>query len=303
MEKIEKTLLLGSSGQIGSNLKKELKSISKQVKCLSKNELDLEKLNSIKKTLDKIKPNLIINAAAYTKVDEAENKKKKCFKINVLSTKELANWSYKNDCFLLHYSTVYIFDGKKIKPWKEEDRPNPINYYGKSKLEAEKKIILSKCNYLILRLNWIYNEKGENFPKKIIKIIKKKNEIFLVNNQIGTPNDAEFISNITVKILKKIFVNKINPKILNISARGKTNYFIFAKKILENLKVKLKKIKLTPINSNKYRKIYSEKKKAERPLNSLLNIKKLEKFLNLKMPGWESIFEKKINKIIKKYSK
>ena len=160
--------------------------------------------------------------------------KKKCFKINVSSTKEISKWAFKNKCFLVHYSTVYIFDGKKKKPWNEKDKAKPINYYGKSKLEAEKKIILSKCNYLILRLNWIYNEKGENFPKKIIKIIKKKNNIFLVNNQIGTPNDAEFISNITVKILKKIFINKINPKILNISARGKTNYFIFAKKILEN---------------------------------------------------------------------
>ena len=139
MEKIEKILLLGSSGQIGSNIKRKLKLISKQVKCLSKKKLNLEKLNSIKKTLDGIKPNLIINAAGYTEVDEAENHKKKCYKINVLSTKELASWSYKNNCFLVHYSTVYIFDGKKIKPWKENDTPNPINYYGKSKLVAEKK--------------------------------------------------------------------------------------------------------------------------------------------------------------------
>ena len=302
MEKIEKILLLGSSGQIGSNTKRKLKLISKQVKCLSKKKLNLEKLNSIKETLDKIKPNLIINAAGYTKVDEAENHKKECYKINVSSTKQLASWSYKNNCFLVHYSTVYIFDGKKTKPWKENDKPNPINYYGKSKLDAERKITTSKCNYLILRLNWIYNEKGENFPKKIIKIIKKKREVYLVNNQVGTPNDAEFISNITIKILKKIIVSKINPKILNLSARGKVNYFDFAKKILKHSKEKLKKIKLTPTNSKEYRKIYSEKKTVERPLNSLLDIRKLEKFINLKMPDWERIFEKKINKIIGKYN-
>ena len=115
MEKIEKILLLGSSGQIGSNIKRKLKLISKQVKCLSKKKLNLEKLNSIKETLDRIKPNLIINAAGYTKVDEAENHKKECYKINVSSTKQLASWSYKNNCFLVHYSTVYIFDGKKNK--------------------------------------------------------------------------------------------------------------------------------------------------------------------------------------------
>ena len=113
MEKINKIILLGHSGQIGSNIKKNLKIISKQVKCLSKKELNLEKLSSIKTKLDTFKPNLIINASGFTKVDEAEKYKKKCFIINVSSTKEIADWAFKNKCFLVHYSTVYIFDGKK----------------------------------------------------------------------------------------------------------------------------------------------------------------------------------------------
>ena len=303
MEKINKIILLGQSGQIGSNLKKRLKRISKQVKCLSKKELNLEKLSSIKTKLSKFKPNLIINASGFTKVDEAEKNKKKCFKINVSSTKEIADWTFKNKCFLVHYSTVYIFDGKKKKPWSEKDKAKPINYYGKCKLEAEKKIISSKCNYLILRLNWIYNAKGENFPKKIIRIIKKKKKIFLVNNQIGTPNDAEFISVITVKILKKILRKKINPKILNLSARGSINYFDLAGKILKNSQGKLKKVNLIPINSNTYTKINTKQKIAERPLNSLLNITKLERFLNTQMPDWENIFIKKIPTLIKNYKK
>ena len=168
MEKINKIILLGQSGQIGSNLKKKIKSIGKNIRCLSKKDLNLEKLSLIKTKLDTFKPNLIINASAFTKVDEAEKDKKKCFKINVSSTKEIAKWAFKNKCFLVHYSTVYIFDGKKRKPWNEKDKAKPINYYGKCKLEAEKEIISSKCNYLILRLNWIYDEKGENFPKKIM---------------------------------------------------------------------------------------------------------------------------------------
>ena len=303
MEKINKIILLGQSGQIGSNLKKRLKKISKQVKCLSKKELNLEKLSSIKTKLDTFKPNLIINASGFTKVDEAEKDRKKCFKINVSSTKEIADWTFKNKCFLVHYSTVYIFDGKKKEPWNEKDKARPINYYGKCKLEAEKEIISSKCSYLILRLNWIYNEKGENFPKKIIRIIKKKKKIFLVNNQIGTPNDAEFISRITVKILKTIIQNKINPKLLNLSARGSINYFDLAEKILENSQGKLKKVKLIPINANMYTKINTKQKVAERPLNSLLNITKLEKFLNAKMPDWENAFIKKIPTLLKNYKK
>ena len=303
MEKINKIILLGHSGQIGSNLKKRLKRISEQVKCLSKKELNLEKLNSIKTKLSLFKPNLIINASGFTKVDEAEKNKKKCFKINVSSTKEIANWAFKNKCFLVHYSTVYIFDGKKRKPWNEKDKAKPINYYGKCKLEAEKEIISSKCDYLILRLNWVYNEKGENFPKKIIRIIKKKKKIFLVNNQTGTPNDAEFVSVMTVKILKTIIQSKINPKILNLSARGSTNYFDLAKKILENSQGKLKEVELIPINSSIYTKIKEKQNVAERPLNSLLNITKLEKFLNTKMPDWESVFIKKIPTLIRNYKK
>lgn len=303
MEKVNKILLLGSSGQIGSNLKKKLKLITKKVKILSKRELNLENLNSIKKVLDKIQPNLIINAAGYTKVDEAEKKKDKCFKINTLSTNEIAKWCYKNDCFLVHYSTVYIFDGKKKKPWKEGDKTKPKNFYGKTKLKGEVKIIKSKCNYLILRLNWIYNNHGENFPKKIIKKIKENKKIFLVNNQIGTPNHAGFISDISINIIKKVIIDKKNPKILNVSARGKANYYDFAKKIYEKLKNKYKDCSLTSINSEDYKKISSNKKTAERPLNSLLDITKLENFLKLKMPYWDDVLEKRINAIIKKYTK
>ena len=303
MEKVNKILLLGSSGQIGSNLKKKLKLITKKVKILSKRELNLENLNSIKKVLDKIQPNLIINAAGYTKVDEAEKKKDKCFKINTLSTNEIAKWCYKNDCFLVHYSTVYIFDGKKKKPWKEGDKTKPKNFYGKTKLKVDVKIIKSKCNYLILRLNWIYNNHGENFPKKIIKKIKENKKIFLVNNQIGTPNHAGFISDISINIIKKIIIDKKNPKILNVSARGKANYYDFAKKIYEKLKNKYKDCSLTSINSEDYKKISSNKKTAERPLNSLLDITKLENFLKLKMPYWDDVLEKRISTIIKKYTK
>ena len=193
MEKIGKILLIGSSGQIGSTIKGKLKKISKNTKCLFRKDLDLKNSKSIEKVLNKINPKLIINAAAYTKVDEAERHKKLCYKINALAPKKIAQWCYKNNAFLVYYSTDYIFSGKNNNnAWKENDKPKPINFYGQSKLEGEKLIISSKCNYLILRVNWLYADKGENFPKKIIKKILKEKKIFIVNDQIGTPNHAEF---------------------------------------------------------------------------------------------------------------
>ena len=168
MEKIDNVLLIGSSGQIGSNIKNNLKKISKKTYCPLRKDFNLENLKSIDKFLNKIKPKLVINAAAYTKVDDAEKNKKICYKINALAPKKIAQWCHKNNAFLVYYSTDYIFSGKNNNnAWKENDKPKPINFYGQSKLEGEKLIISSKCNYLILRVNWLYADKGENFPKKI----------------------------------------------------------------------------------------------------------------------------------------
>ena len=295
MKKI-KILLIGKNGQIGSSIKKRLSKVNKNITCWSKKELNLENLLSVQKKLNKIKPEIIINAAAYTKVEDAEKNKNLCYKINSLSTKKIAEWAYKNNSFLVYYSTDYVFSSKNNKPYKENDKTKPINVYGKSKLAGEKNIISSKCKYLILRISWVYADKGENFPKKIIKKIRNENEVLVVKDQIGTPNHADFISEITLKIIQKIIKKPYtNPKVLNLSARGYTSYYNLAKKIYEKLKKKYKNCKITPISTNELLG------KIKRPLNSKLNVSKLEKFLNTKLPDWELIFNKNINKIIKNY--
>jgi len=256
----------------------------------------LENLLSIEKKLNRIKPEIIINAAAYTKVEDAEKNKNLCYKINSLSTKKIAQWSYKNNSLLIYYSTDYVFSGKNKKSYKENDKTKPINVYGKSKLAGEKNIISSKCKYLILRVSWVYADKGENFPKKIIKKIRNENEVPVVKDQIGTPNHADFISEITLKIIQRIIKKPYtNPKVLNLSAKGYVSYYNLAKKIYEKLKKKYKNCKITPIYTNELIT------KIKRPLNSKLNVSKLEKFLNTKLPDWELIFNKNINKIIKYY--
>ena len=142
----------------------------------------------------------------------------------------------------------------------------------------------------------MYNEKGENFPKKIIKKIRNENEVPVVKDQIGTPNHADFISEITLKIIQRIIKKPYtNPKVLNLSAKGYVSYYNLAKKIYEKLKKKYKNCKITPIYTNELIT------KIKRPLNSKLNVSKLEKFLNTKLPDWELIFNKNINKIIKYY--
>ena len=299
----KKVLLIGKNGQIGNFLKKNLKLLNNIiVKSLSRKDLNLENLLYIKKKLNKFKPNIIINAAAYTKVDGAEKNKKTCYKVNALSVKKISEWCQINQCLLIYYSTDYIFNGRNKNPWEESNAPNPINFYGKSKLDGENFIIKSKCDYLILRISWIYSDKGENFPKKIIKKIKENKILNVVNDQIGTPNHASFISEVTIKILKKILKNpELNPKILNVSARGNTSYYKFAKKIKKALGPKYKDRKFIPISTKDLNKLVKDYGKMKRPLNSRLNINKLEKFLKEKMPNWELIFLKKAKKIIRNY--
>ena len=297
-----KILLIGKKGQVGSIIKDKLKILSNNIISLSKKELNLEDLRSIERKLNKIKPKIIINAAAYTKVDDAEKNKRTCYKINALSTKKIASWCFKNQCFLIYYSTDYIFSGLNKKSWKENDKPKPINFYGKSKLDGEKYIIKSKCPYLILRVNWIYSNKGENFPKKIIKRIKKEKIINVVNDQIGTPNHASFIALTTIEILKKILKKpESNPKILNLSAKGVTSYYHFAKKIKNAMGKKYKDRKIIPIATKNLNKLVKDYSKMKRPSNSKLNISKLENFLKEKMPKWDKIFLKNKKKIIKSY--
>ena len=293
MEKKYKILLTGSNGNLGYAIKNELKKESYNSKYSIKKDLNFNNLELIEKYLNKLKPNFIINTAAYTNVDNAEKNKKDCYKINALALKKLAKWVKKNKSFLIHFSTDYVFNGRNNKPLNEKDKTNPINYYGKSKLDGEKFIISSKCKYFILRVGWLYSERRENFPQKIVKKIVKEKEIYVTNDQFCAPNHVEFISKTTIKILKKIITNsKIKSRILHVSTKGHTSYYDWAKKIQKKLQ-KTNKCKIIPISYKKF------KTKTKRPLYTIFNTNSLEKFLGISIPNWEIIFHKKINNIFK----
>jgi len=294
MEKKFVILLTGSNGNLGCAIKNELKKKYSNTKFFTKKNLNFINLSLIEKYLNKIKPKFIINTAAYTDVNRAEIDKKNCYIINALAPKKIADWAYKNNAFLIHFSTDYVFNGKNKKPLTEKDKPRPINFYGKSKFNGEKFIINSKCKYFILRVGWLYSEKKENFPQKIIKKILKENKILVINDQIGVPNHVSFVSKITIKILKKIISNpKTTSRILHVSAKGYTSYYNWAKKI-QKKSVKLNNCQIIPVSYKSF------KTKIKRPLNSIFNSNELEKFLEYKLPNWETIFQKKISEIIKK---
>lgn len=285
----KKIIVLGKNGQLGEEIVNFFKKKGVKIIPLNSKQCNLENLNFVHK-LKKINPDIIINCAAFTKVDHAEINKKKCNRINNIAVGEIANFSRKNNILFFHFSTDYVF-GNMNKPIAEDAKKNPLNFYGKTKLLGERKIINSKCNYIIVRTSGVYSNQNENFPSKIVELMNRNNELKVVNNQYISPTSVKTISKIVYLLLKKKYVNKI----YHVSDREKTTWYNIAnfikKKISKkkNIRCIVKKIK-----SSKFKTL------AKRPLFSYLDCTKVEKELNLKLPNWKIQMEKQINYIIKK---
>jgi dTDP-4-dehydrorhamnose reductase len=285
----KRILVLGKNGQLGQEIISFFKKKNIKIISLNSSQCNLENKNFINK-LKKIKVNIIINCAAYTKVDLAEIKKKKCNRINNIAVGKIAQFCNKNKITFFHFSTDYVF-GNMSKPITENSKKNPINFYGKTKLLGERKIINSKCNYIIIRTSGVYSNQSENFPNKIIELIKKKNELNVIDNQYMSPTSVKTISKVVYLLLKK----KCIKQIYHVSDREKTTWYKVANFIKKKIPKKRNiKCKLKKINSSKFKTL------AERPLFSYLDCTKIEKELSLKLPNWKIQMEKQIKYIIKK---
>ena len=234
----------------------------------------------------KQKPSIIINAAAYTAVDLAEEEHDKAMNINAKSVGIIAKYCKKNDITLFHYSTDYIFDGTKNGEYSTNDIPNPVNFYGTSKLMGEQEIIKSGCKYYILRISWVYSQYGKNFLQTIIKLIQDRDEIQIVNDQIGSPTSAIDIANITMLILKK----QMPFGVYHFTNEGFCSWYEFACEIIDivksfGLKTKIQNIKSIPTKN--YPTL------AKRPLNSKMN----KGVLNDDLQPWKDSLKQVMDRI------
>ena len=292
-----KLLLLGSNGQLGKELYNSLPKITETIS-FNKEELNINNFKLIEKVISINKPKIIINAAAYTNVEKAENNQKKAYEINCEAIDNLSKIAAKKDIWLIHFSTDYVFDGTKNTLYTESDIANPINIYGKSKFAGELKIINSGCKYIIFRTTWVCGEFGKNFIKTIISLSKKKNSISVVNDQVGVPTSTSLISKVTINLVKDI-KNKYFWKsgIYNLVPNGKTNWFSISKLISD--------IAINEFKDNNFKNLYIKKittseykNTVSRPLNSLLCNEKLQKQLKFTLPDWEIDFIPLVRKIL-----
>lgn len=301
----ERVLIIGSNGQVGRELVEVSKDLG-EVIAVSRNSvpvsIDLLNHDSIRNVIRKIKPTIIINAAAYTAVDDAEQEVALATKINSDAPGVIAEEAKLFDALLVHYSTDYVFDGTKNSPYEENDYPNPINEYGKSKLSGEKLIQAANCRYLIFRTSWVYSPNGNNFVKSIIRLSNERDELNIVDDQIGCPNSAHFIATTTAKVLEKYIqrCRDVEAKdtfelhgIYNLSSSKSMSWYEFSKKIIciGYERKRCKKTNISPIPSSDYPTA------AKRPQYSVLSNKKLfDKFKIDEMP-WVFYLEKCIDSI------
>jgi dTDP-4-dehydrorhamnose reductase len=284
-----KILLTGTTGQVGWELQRTLMTVG-DVISVGRNQLDLAKPDTICQTIRDVKPDLIVNPAAYTAVDKAESEPDLAMMINGIAPGIIAEEAQRIGAAIIHYSTDYVFDGTKNTPYRENDQPNPQNIYGKTKLAGEEAIKSVGVNYLILRTSWVYGLYGKNFLLTMQRIAKEREEIRVVDDQIGAPTWSRMIAEITAQIVSQSQQNTTDfftskGGLYHLSASGKTSWYGFAKAIFHddfpNNERKLQR--LIPITSQEY------PTPAIRPAFSLLDHQKLSHTFGLKMPNWEQV--------------
>ncbi|MBH8553156.1 dTDP-4-dehydrorhamnose reductase [Nostocaceae cyanobacterium CENA357] len=286
-----KILLTGVTGQVGWELQRTLMTLGEVIP-VGRSQLNLAQPNTIPHIIREIQPDLIINSAAYTAVDKAESEPELAMTINGVAPGIIAEEAKRLGAAIIHYSTDYVFDGANTIPYTEEDQPNPQNTYGKTKLAGEEAIASVGVPHLILRTSWVYGLRGKNFLLTMRKLAQEKEEIKVVNDQIGAPTWNRVIAEATAQILSQsrqdvsnFFADK--GGLYHLTASGATNWYEFAQAIftydVQDDKRKLQK--LIAITSKEYPIA------AIRPAYSLLNSQKLTNTFGLILPDWQKSLE------------
>jgi dTDP-4-dehydrorhamnose reductase len=281
---MKKILVTGSNGQLGSCLKiKSKEQDTLNFVFLDSKRLDVTNVNQINKVFSENNFDYCINCAAYTAVDQAEDESDIAYNINTLGAKNLAEASKKFKVILIHISTDFVFNGKAETPYKETDTTNPLGVYGTTKLQGEHEIQSILSDYYVIRTSWLYSEFKNNFVKTMLNLASKRSELSIVNDQKGTPTNANDLSEAIVKVInsdKKAF------GLYHFSNLGETTWFNFANKIFELTNTK---IKLIPVNSSEY------VTKALRPKYSVMDKTKIIDTFDLKVLDWEKSLKNHLN--------
>lgn len=282
-------LLLGKNGQVGWELQRALAPLGDLVALDRQGENglcgDLADLNGLRNTIRSLQPNIIVNAAAYTAVDKAESESELASLINTLAPRVMAEEMRERNGWLVHYSTDYVFDGSGTEPWVETDQPAPLNLYGQSKLQGEQAIAKIGCQHLIFRTSWVYAARGNNFAKTMLRLATEREQLSVIDDQVGAPTGAELLADTTAHVLRQAMAQPELSGLYHLAAAGETSWYGYASYVIEQARsmgATLAVKTVEPIPTSAY------PTPAKRPNNSRLDTRKVSRCFALQLPSWQS---------------
>jgi dTDP-4-dehydrorhamnose reductase len=284
-------LLTGTSGQVGGALHEVLTG-RHEVLAPPRREFDLAEPGTLGQALDRFKPDFILNPAAYTAVDRAEDERELAFRVNGKAPSVMANWAVRHEVPLLHFSTDYVFDGSGERPWREEDPCRPLSAYGQSKLAGETGIREAGGSHLIVRTSWVFAATGTNFLRTMIRLAVERPELRVVSDQIGAPTSARSIAEAVGKLIEgdvtKLRATFAKGGLVHLANSGSTSWHGFAWQIVDGLRgrhVPLKVGEVVPISTSDF------PTKAVRPANSRLDLARLRERFGVTTLSWQDALD------------
>lgn len=294
-------LIFGANGQVGWELQHALSPLG-TIHAFTRQQLDVSDLSAVQATIRELKPTAILNAAAYTAVDKAESDEALARRINAEAVAIMAGEVKRLGCWLIHYSTDYVFDGSKDGVYTETDPTAPLSVYGQTKLEGEQVITASGCQHLIFRTSWVYAARGNNFAKTMLRLARERPELRVIQDQTGVPTSAELIADVTALALYRLFhdpaLAQTASGIYNLVSAGHTNWHEYACLVLQQaqqqgLALQASPEKVHPVPTSEY------PTPARRPLNSRLDTSKLCATFGLTLPDWQHHVIRTLDSLLK----
>lgn len=291
-----KILLLGKNGQVGRELCRSLLPLG-EVVALGRDGADLRDQDSLLAVLSSCRPDVIVNAAAYTAVDAAETDCDAAAQVNTVAVALLARHAQAMRALLVHFSTDYVFDGTQQRAYLETDSPNPLNVYGSTKLAGEQAIVAAGCDALVFRIGWVYSTHGRNFLKTMLRLALEREDLDVVCDQRGTPTSAELVADVTALALRQHQAGLLPAGTYHLAASGSTDWHAYAKYIVAGAAARGAKLALPP---QRIRAIAAQDypAAARRPCNATLDTAKLSRALELRMPSWTEHVDRALDQLI-----
>lgn len=278
-----KVLVTGVKGQLGYDVVNELKKRNHEAIGVDISEMDITDSNSVERVITKVKPDAVIHCAAYTAVDAAEENKELCMKVNAGGTENIAKVCKEIDAKMIYISTDYVFDGEGERPWKPEDGRAPLNVYGQSKYEGELAVEKYLEKYFIVRIAWVFGVNGNNFIKTMLKLGEAKDEISVVNDQIGSPTYTYDLARLLVDMVESDKYGKYHA-----TNEGLCTWYEFACEIFKQANIE---VKVKPVTSDMF------PSKAKRPHNSRMEKIKLDENGFTRLPDWKDALSRYLSVI------